>query len=236
MAADGLTAAAVAVAFAGFVQGTTGMGFALILAPILTLVAPQLVPVGLLVLMIPLNVYVAWRERGALDRPATGWITAGRLTGTFGGVWVLAALSARHLGVLIGASTVLAALASLFAPRFKPGPSAYVAAGVVTGVTETATGIGGPPLALVLQHADAPALRSTIASCFLVGELVSLAFLAIAGHATTAQLRTAVILLPALAIGALLSHLVHAHVGGRVLRAFVLGFAIVSGVVLLLRS
>lgn len=233
---DALAAAAAAVAFAGFVQGTTGMGFALILAPIFAFLAPQLVPVGLLVLMIPLNVYVAWRERAALDRLGAGWITAGRLAGTFGGLWVLAALSAHYLDLMIGAATVAAAVATLLAPAFTPGRRAYVVAGLVTGVTETATGIGGPPLALVLQHATAPALRSTLAFCFLVGQIVSLAFLAAAGHATSAQFAAAMILLPALAVGAILSHFVHARIGGRFLRAFVLAFAIASGVLLLLRS
>lgn len=227
---------AVAVAFAGFVQGTTGMGFALILAPILAFVAPELVPVGLLVLMIPLNVYVAWRERGALDRLGAGWITAGRLAGTLGGVWVLAALSARYLDLMIGAATVLAAAATLLAPAFRPGRRAYLVAGLVTGVTETATGIGGPPLALVLQHAPPPALRSTIAFCFLVGEIVSLGFLAVAGHATPANIGASLVLLPALAVGAFLSHHVHARVGGGFLRGFVLVFAIASGVLLLLRG
>jgi uncharacterized membrane protein YfcA len=233
---DALVAATAAVAFAGFVQGTTGMGFALILAPILAFLAPQLVPVGLLVLMIPLNVYVAWRERGALDRLGAGWITVGRLAGTFGGVWVLAALSARYLDLLIGAATVLAAVATLLVPAFEPGRRAYVVAGLVTGVTETATGIGGPPLALVLQHATAPTLRSTIAFCFLVGEIVSLGFLAVAGHATSAQIGTSLMLLPALAVGAFVSHVVHTRVGGSFLRMFVLAFAIASGVVLLLRG
>lgn len=236
ISADVLAAAAVAVAFAGFVQGTTGMGFALILAPILAVLAPSLVPVGLLVLMIPLNVYVVWRERSALDRMGAGWITLGRFAGTFGGVWIVVGLSAHHLGLVIGAATVLAAVVTLFAPTFQPGRKAYVVAGLVTGVTETATGIGGPPLALVLQHAPAPVLRSTIAFCFLVGQIVSLALLYAAGHATSAQIGLALLFLPALAIGATLSHLVHARVGGRFLRAFVLGFAIVSGIVLLLRS
>ena len=55
---------ATGVMVAGFVQGTTGVGFALIVAPILALLAPELVPVSLLMLMIPLNAYVAWREWG----------------------------------------------------------------------------------------------------------------------------------------------------------------------------
>ena len=87
------TPIAAAVIVAAFIQGTTGVGFALIVAPVLAFLAPDLVPVCLLVLMIPLNVYVAWRERAALDRSGAGWITAGRFLGTFGGLWVLAVLT-----------------------------------------------------------------------------------------------------------------------------------------------
>jgi len=227
---------AAAVMLAAFVQGTTGVGFALIVAPILAFLAPELLPVCLLVLMIPLNVYVAWREWPALDRSGAGWITFGRFLGTFGGLWVLTALSASHLSILIGVATILAAVATLVAPSFTPGRQAYVAAGIITGVTETATGIGGPPLALVYQHQAAAILRSTIAFCFLVGELISLTFLGIAGRASASQFAAALLLVPTLVVGAMLSRLVHHRVGGRLLRSFVLLFAMVSGAVLLFRT
>jgi uncharacterized membrane protein YfcA len=226
---------AACVAVAAFVQGTTGVGFALIVAPIVGLLAPALLPVCLLVLMLPLNVYVAWRERAALDRSGAGWITLGRLVGTFGGLWILAAMPASALNVLIGAATILAATATLVLPSFRAGRQAFIAAGLVTGITETATGIGGPPLALVYQHHAAAVLRSTIAFCFLVGELISLATLAVAGRTNATQFEAALLLVPPLVLGAMLSRHVHHRLDGRVLRAFVLVFAIVSGAVLLLR-
>jgi uncharacterized membrane protein YfcA len=151
---------ATAVMVAGFVQGTTGVGFALIVAPILALLAPDLVPVSLLMLMIPLNVYVAWREWKALDHSGATWITVGRFLGTLGGLWLLTTLAPSLLNILIGAVTILAAVATLVAPSFTPNRQVFVAAGVITGVTETATGIGGPPLALVYQHQGAAKLRS----------------------------------------------------------------------------
>ncbi|MFS2056474.1 hypothetical protein ACEN8K_47735, partial [Variovorax sp. CT11-76] len=52
-----------AVLVAAFVQGATGVGFALIAAPVIGLVRPELLPVCVLVLMLPLNLYVAWREQ-----------------------------------------------------------------------------------------------------------------------------------------------------------------------------
>jgi uncharacterized protein len=227
---------ATAVMVAGFVQGTTGVGFALIVAPILALLAPDLVPVSLLMLMIPLNVYVAWREWEALDRSGATWITVGRFLGTFGGLWLLTTLTSSLLNILIGAVTILAAIATLIAPSFTPNRRALVAAGVITGVTETATGIGGPPLALVYQHQGAARLRSTLAFCFLVGQLMSLALLATAGRVSASHFGTALMLVPALAVGAVVSRLIHDRIGGGLLRVFVLLFAIVSGTVLLIRN
>jgi len=178
----------------------------------------------------------AWRERASLDRRGAAWITTGRFVGTFDGLWLLVMVSAGHLNLLIGATTVLAAIATLIGPAFSPGRAAHVAAGLVTGVMETSTGIGGPPLALIYQHQAAPVLRSTIAFRFLVGEWISLAFLAAAGHVTGAQLAAAAVLPPALALGALASRLVHRRVSGRLLRVFVLVFAMLSGALLLLRN
>ena len=75
------------VAFgAAFLQGAIGIGFALILAPVLGLVAPWMLPVTLLVLMLPLNGLVAWRERASVDWRGAGWITLGRFAGTFAGI------------------------------------------------------------------------------------------------------------------------------------------------------
>ena len=88
-----LAAMSAIVVFAGFVQGSTGVGFALVVAPVLGLVAPQMLPVTVLILMLPLNIYVAWRERVALDFRSGAWVTAGRFAGTFAGLWVLVALA-----------------------------------------------------------------------------------------------------------------------------------------------
>lgn len=224
------------VLVAAFVQGSTGLGFALIAAPVIGILQPLLLPVFLLIQMIPLNAYVAWRERHALDRVGATWVSAGRVVGTFGGLWILLVVSASRLSLLIGVCTVAAALATLLAPPFHPGRRALLAAGLVTGVTETATGVGGPPLALVYQHRPAAVLRSTVAACFLVGEVVSLAILALSGRADAGQLRTALLLLPAVGAGALLSRLVHHRLDGALMRVVVLGFALVSGTVVTVQA
>ena len=224
------------VLVAGFVQGATGVGFALIVAPVLGLLHPALLPVCVLVLMLPLNVYVLWRERSALDKPGATWITVGRVVGTAGGLWVLVVLNLNQLNIVVGVSTIAAVLATMLAPSFTPGRRAFLASGLVTGITETATGIGGPPLALIYQHQPVSVMRSTIALCFLAGELVSLATLLVAGRIDAAQMTAAAQLLPALIIGAMLSHVIHHRVNTQFLRAFVLLFALVSGLVLFVKA
>ncbi|MDB5656134.1 MAG: hypothetical protein JWQ94_3747 [Tardiphaga sp.] len=224
---------ATVVAVAAFVQAAIGVGFALIMAPILALTAPELLPGGLLLLMLPLNAFVGWRERAALDWFGSGWITAGRAAGTFLGFWVLVAVSSSTLNLLVGVATLLAALASLLAPAFNANRRAFLAAGVMTGITETATGIGGPPLALVYQHHAAASLRANVAVCFLIGEVFSVLLLAATARLTWGQFEAALLLFPTLALGAFASQIVHGRLDQRLLRHCVLGFAMVSGVVLI---
>ncbi|MFI8520770.1 TSUP family transporter [Streptomyces sp. NPDC085481] len=234
MTGETLAVLAVTVTAASFVQGSSGLGFALIVAPVAGILDPGLLPVFVLASMVPLNLYVAWRERAALDLRGAGWITGARLAATPGGLALLWLIPDRGLGLFVGLATVLAAVVSLAAPVFTPGRAAYLSAGVVTGLTETATGVGGPPLALVYQHRPPGELRSTVALCFLVGEVASLALLFATGQGDPADLGWALALTPAIAGGAWLSRLVHHRVDARRMRLFVLVFALVSGVVLLL--
>jgi hypothetical protein len=54
-------------------DGAIGVGFALIVAPIAAIIRPDLLPGAILILMLPLNAFVAWRER-SLDMLAAGAI------------------------------------------------------------------------------------------------------------------------------------------------------------------
>jgi uncharacterized membrane protein YfcA len=221
---------------AALVQGITGLGFALIVAPAIGLIDARLLPALPLLLMLPLNLFVVWREWRAIDITGASVMMAGRLAGTGGGIWLLSAISATSLGLLVGISTIIAAGASLLVPSFKPNGRALLAAGAITGVTETATGIGGPPMALIYQHRTADVLRSTIAICFLLGELISLAVLLVLGRIEDRQVRAALLLMPAVILGMLLSSALHQRVQGHMVRVLVLAFAMVSGIIITAKS
>lgn len=224
------------VAISGFVQGSTGMGFALISAPELALIEPRLIPVMLLILMIPLNFYIGWRERIGIDWRAVKWVSVGRFAGTFLGLWILLVVNLHQLVLVIGWSTLVAAVAVLLAPAFNPNRSALRIAGLVTGVTETATGVGGPPLALALQHQPGVVLRSTVAVCFLIGEVISLIVLAMSGRLSGAVMGWTAAWLPFLIVGSWASRFVHHRLDGPLLRYLVLGFAVLSGIVVIIQA
>jgi uncharacterized membrane protein YfcA len=176
-----------AVFISAFAQGCSGMGFAMLSAPIISLFAPTLIPVMLLVLMIPLNTYIGWRERRSVDWRGVKLISIGRFAGTFLGLWILLVVNLHQLALLIGWSTLVAAVVALLSPSFNLSRAGLAAVGLVTGVTETSTGVGGPPLALAYQHKKGAVLRSTVALCFLVGEVISLIVLAMAARSTPAR-------------------------------------------------
>ena len=226
----------VAAIVGALVQSTIGVGFALIMAPLAAILRPDLLPGALILLAMPLNAWVAVRERHALDLVGMKWITAGRVVGGFAGLAMLAVMSARGLNLLIGIATILAVAASLLAPRFTPGRSAFATAGLVTGVTETATGIGGPPLTLVFQHQPPATLRANVAVCFLIGEVLSIGLLVAAGSLGLTQLVAALALVPAVGIGILFSDAARRRVEARALRKLVLLFALLSAAVLILHT
>ncbi|WP_235346219.1 sulfite exporter TauE/SafE family protein [Brevibacterium sp. UCMA 11754] len=227
---------AITVLLSAFVQGSTGMGFAMITAPVVSFIDPSLIPVMLLVLMIPLNFYVAARERSDIHWHGVKWISVGRFAGTFFGLWILVIVNLHQLALLIGWSTLVAAVIALLAPKFTPNKSVLAIVGLITGVTETSTGIGGPPYALAYQHSPGPELRSTVAVCFLVGEVISLIVLAVSGQVSGPTMLFTAAMLPFLAIGSFLSRYVHHRLDGPVLRYIVLGFAIISGAIVIIQS
>jgi uncharacterized membrane protein YfcA len=228
---------ALAAVFAGaVVQGSAGFGFALVAAPVLTLMSPDALPVTLLILALPLTAAMALRERWAIDRPGFAWITAGRVMGTAAGVAILVAIPPGSLQVLFGALIVLAATISALAPDFEAGSRTQLVAGVASGVMGTAAAVGGPALALVYRDRPGPELRSTLALSFLVGLVLSLAALGFAGRIEGRQALLSLVLLPALAGGLLVSRPLSRRLDRRWLRPVVLAFAFVAGSVAVVKG
>jgi hypothetical protein len=79
-------------------------------------------------------------------------------------------------------------------------------------------------------------LRATIALCFLVGELFSLAILIVEKRLGLVQFSDALLLALPLAVGLLGSGWLHGKISSARLRDALLIFAVVSGLLLILQS
>jgi hypothetical protein len=76
-------------------------------------------------------------------------------------------------------------------------------------VMGTATSIGGAPMAIVWQGQPPARLRGTMSAFFLVGSLVSIGLLSVAGAVTPAVLAAVLGLSPAVVAGFVLSRWVN---------------------------
>jgi len=227
-----LAVLAVAVAAGAVIQGSIGFGYALLAVPAMALVLPWAVPVTPLLLALPMTVLMSAREWRSIDAGGFVLITAGRLVGTVAGVALLVLAPKGWLSVLTGLLIVAAALGSFLTPNFRVNDRTRIAGGVASGVVGTVAALGGTPLALVYQDRSGPELRSTLAISFVVGILMSLAGLWLAGKVEARHVVLALELLPCLLGGLWASHWVVERLDERWLRPAVLAFATVAGVVI----
>lgn len=189
------------ILLSAFVQGSIGLGFAIVSVPVMALCDPRLAPVPQLLLAAPLTFYMWWRERGATDWRGIGWVLLGRLPGAGIGVLALRLASPRLLDLLV-ASFVLLGVAALASGRQLPRtPPIQLAAGTFAAISSVVSSIGGPPLALLYGGAHAETLRASLATIFSIGLTVTISARLVAGAITMVDLQLALWLLPALVLG-----------------------------------
>jgi uncharacterized protein len=224
------------VTFGATTQGVVGLGLNLIGVPIIAMINPDAVPASFLLIGIPLSLTIAIRERHAIDRSGIGWIIAGRVPGTILGLIVVSALAPNALLVAVGCSIIIGVcLLSLRSPS-EITPLEAGTAGIAAGALGTAAAVDGPPLALLYQHHAGERLRATLAVSFVVGNVMSLTALAIAGELGWPQVSFAICMLPAIAIGYAVSHPIRERVDGTKLRPYVLLIALSAGFAVLIRG
>jgi uncharacterized protein len=228
--------AAVIVTAGALVQGGAGFGLGVVAAPTLTLLDPALMPGALLVAAAVLPMLTFAREPRDTDWRGLSWAFAGRLGGTAAGTAIVAVLSVRALGAVVG--TIVLAAVALTATRFRiaKNPGTLVSAGFVSGATGTASAIGGPPIALVYQRDSGPRIRATLAVFFSLGSVISLAALAGSGHLPGRAVAAGGALIPFVAAGFALSQPLRKYLDNGRMRAAVLILATFSAAFLIMHD
>jgi uncharacterized membrane protein YfcA len=218
------------------VQGLVGLGLGLVAAPVTMLLEPQLMPDLLLWLAMLLPVVTLVREHHDIDWGGLAWAITARVPGTALGVYLLTVFSVRALGIAVGLMVLVSVLVTARAVVVPVNRRSLAAAGLTSGVTGTATSIGGPPMALLLQHRRPEQIRSTLGVYFLAGAGLSLVGLGVTGGLEWSTFLLAMLMVPCLVVGFVLSRALQRVVPRHRVRTGVLVVCAVSALVLLLRS
>lgn len=224
------------VAVGALLQGAVGFGVALVAAPFLALIDPGLVPGPMIVAALVLTLLMAVRERRSMDVRGLGWAIPGHVIGTAGAAVLLALVPPRGLGLTFGGLILLAVGLSAVGRAPPIRRDTLLGAGLLSGFMGTTTSVGGPPIALLLQGADGPRLRGTLAGFFFFGGVVSLVGLAAAGRFGLAEAGQGLALVPGILVGLALSGRAARRVDRGWVRPAVLTVAATAAVGVLVRS
>jgi hypothetical protein len=225
----------VIIAAAAALQAGTGMGMALLAAPLLLLVDPALVPGPMLCAVVVLSLAVGWRERAAIDRRALFLSLTGLLAGCAIGALAVAVLKGLDLAPVFAMVILATVLLSVLGLHVRASRMALLIGGAASGVLGTMFGVHGPPIGIVLQHEPPARLRATLCAFFAVGCAISVLALAIVGAFGVSGFVLGLELLPGTAIGFLCAPIVARRLDRRRARIAVLTISALSAAALLTR-
>jgi hypothetical protein len=230
-------AIASATVFAGStVQGSIGFGLGLLASPILILIDQRFVPAPILLSSWVLTTFLILRERRAIDLAGLRWAVAGRVAGTAVAGIVLAVLPPDRMTIVFGGLVLVGVALSISGAKLRPQRGILVGAGMLSAVMGTIASIGGPPMALVYQHAHGARLRATMSGFFWIGTVMSLATLRLVGRFGAEEIRLTLVILPAMVAGLVVSKWTAAYVDRGYTRPIVLALAAAAGVTVILRQ
>lgn len=231
-----LAVAMAAVLIGACLQGSLGFGLGLVAAPVLVMIDTSLVPGVVLGIGVPLTYLVAWRERRSLDARRVAWAVVGRVPGTVVGSIAVVLLSQRWLAGLFAIALLSAVVLSVAGFGVDPTRPAMFSAGFSSGFMGTATSVGGPPMALLLQHEAGPQLRASLAAFMAFGATFSLVALVAVGEFDRHDLVTTAVLIPTVLAGFAVSRWTNRVLDRGYTRSAVLAFATLSGISILVRD
>ena len=221
---------------ATLVQAASGFGFALIAIPLLALISFEFVPGPSLFVGLFLGVLMIREGRGRIVRSEIAILVPAIALGTVFGTMLLMRLPAEAMGLFFGGLILVAILASLVSTRGGMTRRALMAGGFASGLMGTASGIPGPPLAIVYQREEIAKIRVTMALLFMFGGVLSLTGLTYAGAFSVRLAIFGLLLLPGLVMGFLGARPLRSLVTKSLARILVLSTAGIGAALLILRS
>lgn len=197
--------ASVIIVLGSWLQSVIGFGLALLAAPLLYMLEPELLPVPVIYVGFFLSILNTYRFRKNLHIAGLGWAVVGRVPGTLMAIMALRLASSAWIAIGLGVMVLLAVAVSRLAPPISPNKKTLFWAGLASGFMGTSSSIGGPPMALLYQHEKGDVLRAQLSAYFILGSAMSLVGLLLAGYVTWPLVWWALSLSPAAVLGYILA-------------------------------
>ncbi|WP_046441199.1 TSUP family transporter [Corynebacterium kutscheri] len=225
-------------------QRISGMGLGLIAGSVLSIVLGPVDGVLVINILAMINaVMIAATMYKNIDWHKFLIIAPCALFGSIPGAWVVSAVSVPVLHIVIGSLLLLALSLVTFGARFVPpatGVTPAVAAGTISGFTNTLAGIAGPVITVYAQAArwEHKNFAATLQPIFVVSALCSLIAKFIAGTGDISQINPWIFVASGLGmgIGLLSGGILARKVPLANARALALSIAGIGGVLVLLRG
>lgn len=225
-----------AIALAGVVQASAGLGFAMVANPLLALINIAYLPGPMLFANLFLSSAILWREGPSLDRREMPPLFLGLLIGTIIGALVLTQIAAERLGLVFGLIIVAAVLASLVSPVLPLTRRNILFGATAGGVTGIVAAMHAPPLVMLYQR-EAPAkIRATFATLFVVGCIMAIIGLWLSGRFGMAEVWMGASLLPGIVVGFVAGRFIAVRVTRNAARAAMLAISGIGGIALIVKS
>ncbi|WP_305415977.1 sulfite exporter TauE/SafE family protein [Photobacterium leiognathi] len=193
---------AIAAIFVGsYVQTAIGFGLAIVSAPLLIVYAPEYVPAPICLIALFISLLNALKHRSNIEIGGLKMAIFGRIPGSIAGACLLVYVSAHTLSLWIGILVLLAVFVSVMPYRIEPTPRRMVIAGFFSGLFGTSSAIGGPPMAILLQHQEANQLRGNLSAFFVFSSIISLTAQVPAGFLSVKELWLTLPLIPSAWLG-----------------------------------
>ncbi len=218
------------------IQGSIGFGWAMLSAPFIVLIEPDFVPGPMILAGVLLVILMTCRERGGIDKRGVKWMAAGSVPGIAGAAAVLMVISSTGFTIMFSILVLLAVVLSAIGLSVMLSGRNLFLAGLLSGFMGTMTSIGGPPVALIYQHATGAKLRGTLSAFFLICACMALVGLLVAGKLGTNELKLALILIPGLVIGFVVSRFISGFIDRYSIRPAVLILSTIGAVMVLVRA
>jgi uncharacterized membrane protein YfcA len=184
-----------------FVQTAIGFGLAIVAAPLLFLISADYVPAPICIVALFISILNALKHRSNIELGGLKMALIGRVPGSIAGGILLVLVSTDVLALWLGLLVLFAVAVSLLPYRIEPTPIKMGIAGFFSGFFGTSSAIGGPPMALILQHQEANQLRGNLSAFFVFSSIISLIIQIPAGFLTLHHLWITIPLIPAAWLG-----------------------------------